>query len=203
MHRFVKILSFLILSVISFPEVKAQNGFGSGYVIKHDFDTLTGKVKDRRGDPFARLYKKIRFKRNGVFVKKYGPSKIKGYAVGENIFESHWIQVNSILFRTEYLSQENLGKKYFLKVKENGYLTYYQWEFIDQESSIIEAIDLFKREDEDFFIRVTQGIFGLKMKTLEKYFEDCPELMEHIQNGKLKSPKEIAVFYNDWLEASK
>jgi hypothetical protein len=68
MHKFVKILSFLILSVISFPEVKAQNGYGSGYVIKHDFDTLAGKVKDRRGDPFARLYKKIRFKRNCSFL---------------------------------------------------------------------------------------------------------------------------------------
>ncbi|WP_262892867.1 hypothetical protein [Aquiflexum lacus] len=41
------------------------------------------------------------------------------------------------------------------------------------------------------------------MKTLEKYFEDCPELIEHIQNGKLRSPKEIAVFYNDWFEVSK
>jgi hypothetical protein len=41
------------------------------------------------------------------------------------------------------------------------------------------------------------------MKTLEKYFEDCPELMVNIQNGNLRNPKEIAVFYNNWLEGSK
>lgn len=203
MHSFVKIVSFLILCVVSFSETKAQKGYGSGYVIKYDFDTVTGMVKDRKADPFARLYNRIRFKRNGIFVKKYGPHKINGYAVGENVFESHWIQVNSNFFRIEYRSQKNFGKKYFLKVKENGHLTYYQWEFIDQESSTVDTIDLFKREDENYFIRVTQGVFGLKLKTLEKYFEDCPELMMNVQNGNLRNPKEIAVFYNNWLEVSK
>jgi hypothetical protein len=106
----------------------------------------------------------------------------------------------SRLFKTEYLSRKGLGKQHFMKVREKGFLAYYHWEFMDQESSTIGAIDLFKRRDEDYFIRVTQGLLGLKMNNLENYFEDYPELMEKIRKKELKNPGDIAKFYNDWLE---
>ena len=50
--------------------------------------------------------------------------------------------------------------------------------------------------DEPSFVRVTQGILGLKKKRLTEYFRDCPELIYKIENGELKDPVEIANFYN-------
>ncbi|MFD2203088.1 hypothetical protein [Shivajiella indica] len=190
----------LLLIFSGLYELKAQKGYEKGYVLTKAFDTIPGMVKDRKGPPFAKIYKKIRFKSSSPFVKKYSPKKIHGYVKGDEHFESHWILLNSRLFKMEYISRENIGKKYFLKVREIGFLTYYQWEFLDQESSTIDVVDLFKRRDEDYFVRVTQGIFGLKMNQLSEYFEDCPELLEKINSKELTKPEEIALFYNDWLE---
>ena len=193
-------LTLCLLIFVGLFQVRAQKAFEPGYVISKSFDTLPGLVKDRKEGTFAKLYKKIRFKGNGVFTKKYSPKQIKGYARGEELFESQWIEVSSRFLKTEYLSRENFGKRHFLKVRVKGFLSYYQWEWLDQDSFTVDEMDLFKRRDEDFFIRVTQGIFGLKMNALEKYFEDCPELMEKIRTKELRRPGEIAGFYNDWLE---
>lgn len=193
-------LSFFLLFLTGLFHLKAQKGYEPGYVITQSRDTLQGLVKDRKEEPFARIYKKIRFKGKGIFSKKFSPEKILGYKRGEDVFESHWIEVSSRFLRTEYLSRENLGEQHFLKVRERGFLSFYQWEWLDQESNTVDEIDLFKRRDEDYFIRVTQGIFGLKKNLLEKYFEDCPELLEKIHSKELRQPSEIARFYNDWLE---
>ena len=188
----------LIFSITS--ELKAQKGFEPGYVVTRAFDTIPGSIKDRKEPPFAKLYPKIRFKNMNSRTRRYSPKQIQGYARGEDVFESEWILRNSRLFKTEYLSRKGLGKPHFLKVKEKGFLTYYQWEFMDQESSIVDAVDLFKRENEDYFIRVTQGLLGLRIAALEKYFENSPELLEKIRNRDLRTPLEIARFYNEGVK---
>ena len=188
----------LIFSITS--ELKAQKGFEPGYVVTRAFDTIPGSIKDRKEPPFAKLYPKIRFKNMNSRTRRYSPKQIQGYARGEDVFESEWILRNSRLFKTEYLSRKGLGKPHFLKVKEKGFLTYYQWEFMDQESSTVDAVDLFKRENEDYFIRVTQGLLGLRIAALEKYFENSPELLEKIRNRDLRTPLEIARFYNEGVK---
>ena len=60
-------------------------------------------------------------------------------------------------------------------------------------------IDYFKRKDDDYMVRVTQGIFGLKKKRLAEYFKDCPELVQKIEFKELKRPFEIAQFYNNCI----
>ena len=189
---------FLLLS--AFSKVKAQKGYEPGYVVTKSLDTLRGLVKDRKEAPFAKIYKKIRFKDSGLFIKKYSPKQLKGYVRGGDQFESHWMLINTRFLKIEYLSRENFGKEQFFKVIESGYLTHYHWEWLDQESSIVERIELFKRKDEDYFIRVTHGLLGLRMNALEIYFKDCPELLENIRNKELRRPREIAVFYNEWLK---
>ena len=193
-------LTLFLLLLTGLFHLSAQRGYEPGYVITQNLDTLHGLVKDRKEEPFAQIYKKIRFRGNGIFTKKYSPKKILGYKKGENEFESHWIEVSTSFLTVEYLSRENLGKKHFLKVKQRGFLTYYQWEFLEYDSFVLQWVDLFKRRDEDYFVRVTQGVLGLKKKRLERYFEDCPELMEKIHNKELRRPAEIAGFYNDWLD---
>lgn len=186
------IIAFLLLPILVF----GQKHYQSGYIITIKNDTITGSVKDRKPPPFGKLYKKIRFKGNKIIRKKYGAHQIAGYKQGNNQFESFWIDVSQNLFKQNYKSIPNSGQKCFLKVIVKGYLTYYYWEFQDQESGYIDEIDLYKRIDEPSFVRVTQGILGLKKKRLAEYFQDCPGLVYKIESGELKDPVEIANFYN-------
>ncbi|MCD4770543.1 MAG: hypothetical protein K8R35_10310 [Bacteroidales bacterium] len=186
--------TFLILPILSFGQKDYQNG----YIITNNNDTLIGYVKDRKSPPFGKIYKKIRFKNNNIIKRKYGPHQIIGYKQGVNQFESLWIDVSNDFFKEKYTSIPNSGEKYFLKVIVKGYLTYYQWEFKEQESDYIWKKSLYKRKVEHSLVKVTQGILGLKKKSLVVYFQDCPGLVYKIKNGELKDPVEIAKFYNRW-----
>jgi hypothetical protein len=193
-----KLSLFYLFSMMSFFFF-AQRDFQSGYIVTNDGDTIVGLVRDRKEPPFGKLYKKIIFKK-GHKKKKYGPNDIIAYKRGYNQFESLWIQDNTYPFQAKYLSNAGYGNRNFLKVVVKGYLSYYYWEFEDSESDYIDAIGFFKREDEDFFARVSQGIFGLKKKNLEKYFKDYPDLVAKIENGELKDPVEIVRIYNLWKD---
>ena len=193
----------LIFALFILPlSVFGQKDYQSGYIITNNNDTLRGQVKDRKQPPFGKLYKKVRFKNKNIFARKYGPHNIRGYKQGNNQFESLWVEESNFFFREKYTSIPNSGEKAFLKVIVKGYLTYYQWEFEDQESDYVWSKELFKRQDENSLIKVTQGIFGLKKKNLAAYFRDCPALISKIKNGELKDPIEIADFYNEWKAAN-
>ena len=159
-----------MLPILSFGQKDYQNG----YIITNNNDTLMGHVKDRKSPPYGKIYKKIRFKNSNIIKRKYGPHQIIGYKQGVNQFESLWIDVSHDFFQEKYTSIPNSGKKYFLKVIVKGYLTYYQWEFKEQESDYIWK------------------------KSLVVYFQDCPELVYKIENEELNDPVEIAKFYNRW-----
>lgn len=178
--------------------VFGQKDYHNGYIVTNKIDTLMGRVKDRKSPPFGKLYKKVRFKDKNIIARKYRPKQIKGYKQGNNQYESIWIEVSNSFFRETYSSIPNSGEKHFLKIIVKGYLTFYQWEYEDDESDFIWSIPLYKREDEPSLVRVTQGVFGLKKKNLAKYFHDCPTLVEKIENGELKDPVEIANYYNEW-----
>jgi len=175
-----------------------QKDYQSGYVITNNNDTLFGMVKDRKSAPFGKIYKKIRFRDKSIFTKKMGPDQIKGYIIGNNQFESLWIDVSGRFFRVNYLSVAGSGEKQFLKVIVKGYLTYYELEFVDQESGYFDEIPFYKRQNEPSLVRVTQGIFGLKKKRLSEYFHDCPDLVLKIQNEEMKDPVDVADYYNLW-----
>ncbi|HMP99415.1 MAG TPA: hypothetical protein PKC24_06505 [Cyclobacteriaceae bacterium] len=174
----------------------AQNGFQEGYIITNNGDTINGFIKDRREGSFADLYKQVRFKGKGMFTKKYSAHQISGYKRGNDIFESHWFEQDRRLLKENYYSRKGAGRKVFLKVVESAYLSLYYKEFLDQESGFVDYFPLFKREDEDYFVRVTQGISGLKKKRLAEYFRDCPDVLEQIENNMLKTPMQIAEYYN-------
>ncbi len=109
-----------------------------------------------------------------------------------------WIDVSSHLIHEKYTSIPNQGEKEFLKVIERGYLTYYQREFEYADNDYIDQISLFKREDDNSLVRVSQGIFGLRKESLASYFNDCPDLVNKIVNEEIKTPIEIVRFYNSW-----
>ncbi len=172
-----------------------QKHYEEGFIVLNNQDTIYGLVKDRKPHPFARLYKKIKFRgRKGT--SKYGPKQIKVYKKGQSTFESIWINETGHFLNQNYASVPNSGERQFLKVVEKGYLTYYQLEFEDGDSDYIDTIDLFKKRDGNELIRVTQGLFGLKRKSLIRFLNDCPALVKKIERKEFKYPIEVATFYN-------
>jgi hypothetical protein len=189
--------SLLLLLLLIPISTFGQKHYEEGFVVLNNKDTLYGSVKDRKPHPFAKLYKKIRFKgRKGV--SKYGPNQILAYRKGGSTFESVWLRSSGYFFDQRFISEPNSGERHFLKVVEKGYLTYYQWEFEDADSGYIDAIELFRKENDNALVRVTQGLFGLKRKNLVSFFHDCPPLASMIQDKKVKYPIEIVRFYNTW-----
>jgi hypothetical protein len=186
----------LLFLFFQFTTLSSQGRFQPGYIITNENDTLFGFVKDREEAPFAKIYKKIRFKDESLFTKRFSPDKIAGYVIGEDKYESMWLDVRTVFLKTTYWSIPGVGEKKFLKLTVQGYLSCFQLELYDQESGSTESIALFKRREEDHLIRVTQGILGLRMNSLRDYFNDCPELIEKLESGELKNPGEITLFYN-------
>ena len=190
---------FLFFLFILSVNMTGQDAYEKGYIVTLEKDTLYGSVKDRKPDPFGGLFKKIKFK--GERGKsKYGPKEILAYKKGGSFFESLWVEDSGRLFDQNYTSIEGSGRPVFLKVVEKGFLTYYHWEFEEEDSSYIDYIAYFKKEDNPNLIRVSQGLFGLRRKALTSFFRDCQPLAQDIQNKKLKSGVEIARFYNAWKE---
>lgn len=189
-------LLFILLAFLT-SSSNAQKGYEKGYIVKNNNDTIHGKLKDRKAGNYQKLYKKVRFKKNGLFPKKYNPSKIQAYTINDSHFESKWMKQSGGLFNERYTSIEGKGNKVFLKVVAEGNLSLYHLEYIDLESSYIDYIPLFKKKNETYYIRVTQGLFGLKRKALSNYFSENEELIRLINEKKLTSPIEIVEYYNE------
>ncbi|MGF1638228.1 MAG: hypothetical protein ACFCUU_14205 [Cyclobacteriaceae bacterium] len=191
---------FILLTTIpdyTFGQRNQQNG----YVVTNKNDTLYGFVIDRKEKMFLKIYKKVRLKRKGHFTKKFSPGQLHGYKIENSEFESLWYSTVGNPFDAVYVSKPNQGKKIFMKVVDRGYLTLYYLESIDQESDLHFYIPFFKRADQHYIIRVTQGLLGLKKKQLIVYFDDCEELVNKITAGTLKTPLEISSFYNAWFDS--
>jgi len=194
----VKQYIILIIFLIFTTNIFAQWNYQTGYIVTNQNDTIYGFVKDRKPEPFGKLYKKVRFKKElkTIFPKYYSPHQISAYKQGYREYQSMWVAVEGFIFNENYKCIENYGQKVFMRVIINGKLTYYQWEFKDGDSGYIDAIDLFKKENEQVYAKATQGILGLKKKKLAIYFSDYPELANKILNKEIKSPAEVAIFYN-------
>ena len=190
---------FILLILFSFVIVQARaqkKGYTPGYMINMDGETVTGQVKDRSEGTFMDLYKKIRFKPDDRGRRrKYGPDEILGYGYADQHFETVPLREESAFLQIRYYLDEN-GDRVFLKViSSDRDLTYFQWEYVDDESSYLNYIPLFYRDGSGEMVRVTQGILGLKRKRLSEYFRDCPELVRAIENRDLNEIDEVYYFY--------
>lgn len=56
-------------------------------------------------------------------------------------------------------------------------------------------MDLLKKSGDPSFTRATQGVFGLKRRTLGNYFADCPDLSEKIAQKEQKAASELVDIY--------
>ncbi|MFN2396707.1 MAG: hypothetical protein ABR597_13580 [Bacteroidales bacterium] len=190
--RFIQLL--VVFLIISFS-LYGQKDYEKGYVVNLENDTLYGKIKDRKPGLFPEIYQKIRFKKEGShFRKKYNPNQIIGYKAGERVYESIGIERESHLLRTRYIITPN-SQKSFLRVVQKDNLSYYHWEYIDNESNTLGYIPLLHKEGRTAMVRATQGILGLKKKILSEYFSDCPELVRKIEKKEIRTPEDVLEFY--------
>ena len=199
----MKIKHFITIIIVIFMGTKgySQDKYINGYIISEDNDTIQGLIKDRKPEPFEKIYKKIKFKSKKSRRRRYGPHDILGYKIGQDEFVSMWFNESAVYFKYRAESVPNKGEKQFIKLKAKGYLSYYHIESIDDSG--LNNRGFFKRENEEALVFVRTGLFGLNRKRLILYFNDCVSLQNKIIDKSIKDPYEIVNFYNEWYEKEK
>lgn len=193
--RYVQMI--LILFVMTLPAQAQKKGYSRGYIITPEGKTVEGWVKDRSAGTFLNLYARIRFKaEDALFRKKYGADEILGYGVNDQFYESMPLREESAFFRFRYYLDPNYDRVFLKVISWEQDLTYYHWEYVDDESNYLDYIPLFYLDGSDEMVRVTQGILGLKRNRLMEYFWDCPDLVLAIER---KDVNEIDEVYNYYL----
>ncbi len=126
MNKILFITVFIFLACfLNKNGITQNNKYTDGYIITLDNDTIYGKTRNR-DCMYLFFYDKEGKKR------KYTPSKIKGFYLGEKI--------NRNGFKTkgkEYISVflNEFDNNYYLYVRKKGYLDLYQFEIIHQKQA--------------------------------------------------------------------
>ena len=156
---------WLFVLIIIYSESFAQKDFYQGYVVTNRNDTIHGMVKDRKTSNL-KFYNKIQLKTDNGRKKKYGANEIIAYksvAFGE--YHSVWYD-----------------QMKFLRVVEPGLVTYYVDESLDEDNNLFET-KLLKRYNE----RTCTTVIGIGFrKKMKKYFADCPDLVNKLQNKEFR-----------------
>ena len=192
------IATLLLLSTQAY--LVAQTSSRSDYIMLNFGDTLYGTVKhvNQRGVS-PKFYKKIRLTNSNGKRKKYKRNDVSAFRVNNISYEAYWLSQSSrkiVFLNPIYDIDAYNGERHFLRVVSKGELSHYQLEWWDHEGAGLSWIDLLKKEEDQYFIRATQGIFGLKKKALANYFFNCPDLTEQIQQKRIKDVWQVVKFYN-------
>ena len=121
---FITVL-FLFACFLNKNGITQNRTFTDGYLITLDNDTIYGKTKNR--DCMYLLFYDKEGKKS-----KYTPSKIKGFYLGERVYQNGFITKGK-----EYISVflNEFDNNYYLYVRKKGYLDLYQFETIHQKQS--------------------------------------------------------------------
>lgn len=198
----MKILYFLTTFLLIQPFLIAQPYNTLDYLVLNNGDTLYGRVKhvNQKGVN-NKYYKKIRLTNTNGNQKKYNRTDVSAFRVNIINYEGFWLNQSSekIVFNNpRYDINSQKGEKYFLRVISKGKLSHYHLEWWEQGESGLMWMDLLKKEEDSFFIRATQGLFGLKKKVLINYFQNCPKLKEQIEQKQLKNIEQVVTFYKNY-----
>lgn len=202
MNRQITFLLFgltLLFNQVSGQTFKKQFNYERGSVTLKNGTILHGEVANIKNGFRDELLDRVRIKPSGkVLAKKYHPRKILGYSMGDRQFVSLRVQRNNALFKEMYTIHAGDDYKIF-ELQKGGHVSIYLEYFVDDDLWI-RSVPFFLKKDELLMVRATQGLFGLKRKLLSGYFGDCPPLIELIEEKKITTPEEIAIFYNNCKE---
>lgn len=192
--RHLPLILFGFLMIL--PAHAQKKGYSRGYIITQEGETVEGWIMDRSTGTFLNLYPRIRFKAENALVrKKYGPDEILGYGLNDQHFESMPLTEESAFFRFRYYLNPDSERVFLKVISREKDLTYYHWEYVDDESNYLDYVPLFWRDGSNEMVRVTQGILGLKRNRLMEYFWDCPDLVMAIEKKELNGTDEVYNFY--------
>lgn len=187
---------WILLAFIIQPVHAQKKGYTRGYILTIEGETIEGWVKDRSSGTFMELYKQIRFKADDALTnRRYSPEEIQAYGIGDQHFESLPIYEESAFFKFRYYLQKNHKRSFLRLIARDMDLSFYHWEYIDDESNYLDYIPLFYREGSAEMVRVTQGVLGLKRKRLMEYFQDCPDLVLALHRKELHEIWDVYDFY--------
>lgn len=176
-----------------------QLNYESGTVTLRSGEVIEGNVANMRQGFRDELLPRIRIKESGrLRARKLNPRQIIEYTMGDRRFLSLRVSRNNSIFQESYTV--NAGNEYIIfELHRTGHLNILLAYFLDDDMWI-ESTPYFMKEGDDQIVRATQGVFGLKRKLLADYFKDCPQLVEFIQEKKITTPREVAIYYNEWKE---
>ena len=124
-----------------------------------------------------------------------------GFGV-ERYMEQHFVSIplhmDTEFFKFRYYVNPSAEYVFLKRIQSHPSLDYYHLEFTDDDSNFIDFVPLFHKPKSNEMVRVTQGLLGLKKKRLSEYFSDCPELVEDIQNKKIKDVLSLYESYVYW-----
>ncbi|TPV32452.1 hypothetical protein FJ651_12890 [Paucihalobacter ruber] len=193
--------SVLIISLYTSIGSFAQSYDALDYLVLKTGDTLYGKIEYKKDTGVNYKYlNKIRLTNALGKQKRYKRDQVVAFSTNNFIYEGFWLNQESeslVLLNPRYEIDDKNGGYYFLKVMSKGTLSYYQLEWWEQGESLLMSMDLLKKEKDQFFIRATQGLFGLKRKVLSSYFNGCPSLAQKIQQKQLNQVFQVVDYYNN------
>ena len=112
------------------------------------------------------------------------------------VFHSVPIREQMRGFVIRYRLDNRFQPSFLRLIDQTEHLTFYHWEYVDDESDFIDFIPLFYKRGSDEMVRVTQGVFGLKKKRLSEYFSNCQPLVKAIQNKELRHAGQVFDYYS-------
>lgn len=202
MKRQIAFLIFsliLLFNTVSGQTFKQQFNYKQGSLTLKNGTILHGEVANIKHGFRDELLDRVRIKSSGKgLAKKYHPSKILGYSMGDRQFVSWRVKRNNTLLKEMY--NLHTGNEYkIFELQKEGHVSIYL-EYFHDEDLHIRSVPYFLKKDELLMVRATQGLFGLKQKLLSDYFVDCPPLIELIDEKKITTPEEAATFYNNYKQ---
>ena len=196
-------ISFYITITLIFftlsTSIFAQGNKNLDYLALYVGDTLYGKVEYIAERIPREFHKRIVVITTDGRVKKYKRKNVASFKVENNIYESFLLSQTAEKFRLvdpKFNIDNNNGKQYFLKVISKGNLSHYELEWIEQGEAALRSMDLLKKNTDLFFIRATQGVFGLKRKVTLDYFFNCAKIKEAISQKQVSDVRDVVDFYN-------
>ncbi|MCC5919706.1 MAG: hypothetical protein LAT68_06100 [Cyclobacteriaceae bacterium] len=199
-YRIILIAAFFLLTLIAATPTRclAQESSEQDYLILTSGERIVGEIShiNERGVS-PKYYRKIRLTDDQGKRRKFRRKHVVAFQAAGSTYESFHLTRKSSRLLDEQYAIDKRGTQHFLKVRTKGSLSHYQMEWWEQGSSTTMTMDLLKKEGDDFLIRATQGLLGVKRRTLTSYFSDCPQLAAQIENRNLKELSEIVAAYND------
>lgn len=178
----------------------AQTSDALDYLVPNFGDTLYGTVKHiNQKTVNPEFYKKIRITDTNGKKKKLKRKDVSAFRISATNYESFWLNQSSekiVFLNPKYDINSQNSEQYFLRVVSKGRLSHYQLEWWGQEENTLSCMDVLKKDKDQFFMRANQGLFGLKRKVLIKYFSNCPDLKEKIEEKRISEVDQLVDFYN-------